>query len=307
MQPRRSGFTLVELLVVIAIIGILVALLLPAVQAAREAARRAQCSNQLKQFGLALHSYHQTYGQIPFCYGTKKATHPDTSNRNWIVGLLPHLELQNLYDQMDMTLDGLSGVNLPLIQSNLPLALCPSDPDSDTPLMRFDADVTLALTNYAINVGDHKNGDGSTGAPDPPYEPFCRNSHYKDGGRDVRGVASRYGWSGTFAGVRDGLSNTIYVGEIIPQWCGWMSWGHQSFATTAWPINHRNADYQNGTAKLEPPKDANNDSIGFRSWHPSGALFLMGDGSVHFLSDSMNHATYQALSSRRGGEVLGAF
>jgi prepilin-type N-terminal cleavage/methylation domain-containing protein/prepilin-type processing-associated H-X9-DG protein len=306
MESRRvHGFTLVELLVVITIIGILIALLLPAVQAAREAARRAQCSNNLKQLGLALHNYHLTNRQIPFTAGTS-GVYPGKTNRNWIVGLLPAIEQQAIWDKMDMKLGGLVAPNLALIQQNLAVVLCPSDGGARIPRKRADdawaLGVDLALTSYAISAGDHMNGTGSSGAPYPPYEPYCRNAYFGEGNK-VRGVASRYGWSCAFEEVRDGLSNTLFVGEIIPQWCYWQCWGVQSFATTAWPINHRNAEYQTGLLPVDI-SESNNDSISFRSWHPGGAHFLFGDGSVHFLSASMNHATYQALSSRAAGEVV---
>ncbi len=305
---RRSfprAFTLVELLVVITIIGILIALLLPAVQAAREAARRMQCSNNLKQFGLAIHNYHDTNHQLPLCSGAGTFSNGSVGERNWIVALLPYIEQQSLYDQMDMLIPGDMGVNLTLIQENVTTALCPTDPYSRQPLPRYNNPgcaftPPIGLTNYGISVGDHVNGTGSTGAPNPPYRPYGRSGYTSS---NIRGVGSRYGWSCSFRDIRDGLSNTIAVGELIPSWSYWQSWGVNSFATTAWPINHRNRDYIAGTAPLQPCTTSNNDSITFRSFHPGGAHFLIGDGSVHFLSESMDHATYQDLSSRAGGEV----
>ncbi len=308
MNPAdsRSGFTLVELLVVIAIIGILIALLLPAVQSAREAARRMQCSNNLKQLGLALHVYHDVHKHLPITYGVGN----NPSRRNWIVGLLPHIEQQGIWDAMDMTVDGHTEPNLSLIAMVLPTVLCPSDGDAVEPLPRTDASSSVwntvsgfGLTSYAISAGDHMNGTGSTGAPYPPYQPYCRNGYT---GGAVRGVSSRYGWSCRFRDVTDGLSNTVFLGEIVPKWCIWQSWGHQSFATTAWPINHRNAEYASGVLPSEgSPSELNNDSLVFRSRHPGGAQFAFGDGSVHFLSETCDFETYQALSSRSGAEPVG--
>ncbi|MDZ7619608.1 MAG: DUF1559 domain-containing protein, partial [Patescibacteria group bacterium] len=304
-SKSRWAFTLVELLVVIAIIGILIALLLPAVQSAREAARRMQCSNHLKQLGLALHIYHDVHKQIPITSGAGDRL----CKRNWIVGLLPHIEQQGLWDAMDMTVDGHTQPNLSKIAMVLPAVICPSDGNALEPLPRTDAAASLwstvsgfGLTSYAVSVGDHMNGTGSSGAPNPPYQPYGRSGYT---GGAVRGVASRYGWSCRFRDVSDGLSNTLFLGEIVPAWCIWQSWGHQRFATTAWPINHRNSEYASGALPSEgSPSDLNNDSLVFRSRHPGGAHFAFGDGSVHFLAETCDFITYQALSSRGGGEPV---
>jgi prepilin-type processing-associated H-X9-DG protein len=300
----------VELLVVIAIVGVLVALLLPAVQAAREAARRTQCSNNLKQWALGLHSYHDNYKHFPMTHGTY-INYVGNMRRNWMVGLLPYVEEPGLYDRMDMNQLGTVSPNWQVAQAVLPLAVCPSDPDGATPLRRSvdtyasnPATTPFGLTAYAVCVGDHNNeGGGSIGAPNPPFKPYCRDGYTA---RVVRGVSSRYGWSCRFKEVTDGLAKTICFGEVVPAWCWWQTWAIQSWSTTGFPINHRNWDFESGVLGLSfiNSDASNNASIVFRSRHPGGAHFAMCDGSVHFLSEEMNFATYQALSSRAAGDML---
>lgn len=300
---RGSAFTLVELLVVITIIGILIALLLPAVQAAREAARRSQCSNNLKQWGIGLHNYHQANNILPLqnSYGT------NAMHRSWMVGTLPYVEQTAIYQKINQSYDQLVNIdpgpplveNLKMIQQNLSVALCPSDPPAKTPMTRADAasSITLALTCYAANVGNHYNSTD-------PQDGYHFSPGYGNGANTastVRGVISRYGWSATFDEIRDGLSNTFLLGEVIPEWCNWEDWGHQNFATTAYPVNYRNQDFIKGTIG----RGNANECIGFRSFHPGGAYFLMCDGSAHFIAESIDFPrTYCGLASRKDGETV---
>jgi len=287
MSAPRRGFTLVELLVVIAIIGVLVALLLPAVQAAREAARRTSCTNNMKQIGLAVHNYHDIHGAFPYFHSVSTGA----TGRNWQVPMLPFIEQGTRYDQMSQSVSSLVAPNLVLTQQNVPTYLCPSDAFSTEPTTGADTNSTVvrAQTSYAVNVGDHKNSTGVGQAPD-----------YANGTlANVRGVASRYGYTARFADVTDGLSNTIFVGECIGAFCAWQDWGYQSFATTAQGINFRNAEMQ---AKTIGPTDADK-TIGFRSMHPGGAVFGMGDASTRFIAETINGVELRALASRNGGET----
>jgi prepilin-type processing-associated H-X9-DG protein len=315
---------LVELLVVIAIIGILIALLLPAVQAARESARRTDCTNKMKQLGVALHNYHDSEGRLPlqlaYAPGARRL------NRSWMVLILPQMEQGAMLEQCDLTIRQLSGTvnasgksNREIIQQNMPMFLCPSDPGAAFPKTRTD-DATnasvvgspaplLGLTSYAASVGDHRNRlgtgfgpiqfGGGNAAPSTSWFDFGNSA---DNSVKCRGVISRYGWSAAFDDITDGLTNTFFVGEVIPDYCNWQDWGHQNFATTAFPVNWKNKEFERRQAPYLPSYA--DESITFRSRHPGGANFLMGDGSVRLLHDSMSHPIYMALASRCGGETV---
>lgn len=323
---RSDGFTLVELLVVIAIIGILVALLLPAIQAAREAARRSQCQNQLKQVALGSLNFEQTHGTLPAgnSYGSNKegrqAGAPGCRmQQSWILNMLPFLEEQNRYDQFDFTKRGTdtninkSGVsNLSILQENLPLVLCPSDLDAAVRKLRVteydDYNIELGLTCYSANTGDHNNVGGvgenpAWGNQNPYFHPNQKVmlSQYNE---VTRGVISRWGWSAKLRQIPDGMSKTFLCGEVIPEYDPWQDWGHQNWATTAFPVNHRNSDFANGV--LIPLESHTLGCITFRSFHPGGAHFALCDGSVQFLSENIDHAVYRAMGSRAGEETTSA-
>jgi prepilin-type N-terminal cleavage/methylation domain-containing protein/prepilin-type processing-associated H-X9-DG protein len=302
---RRAAFTLIELLVVIAIIAVLVGMLLPAVQKVREAANKSRCQNNLKQIGVAMHNHHDTYGKLPAGNGYGG---PTPLRRSWTVLLLPFLEQDNIYkgvtlnlSQLDNGTVGSAGkTNLQLIQDNLKVVLCPSDSGSATPKPRTDnaSGITLALTNYAGNVGDHRNGSGTgTPAADGQWYDYGNSATTA---MQTRGVITRYGFGANFNEISDGTSNTYCVGEVVPDWCVWQDWGHQSFATTAYPVNWRNSDLQRGALS---PSNAS-ETITFRSRHIAGANFVFCDGAVKFINDSIDYTLYRALASRAGGEAV---
>jgi prepilin-type N-terminal cleavage/methylation domain-containing protein/prepilin-type processing-associated H-X9-DG protein len=317
---RLRAFTLVELLVVIAIIGVLVALLLPAVQAAREAARRMQCQNNERQIGVALHNYHDTYLFFPINYrpsGTTFAT--DYATWSWMQGILPYIEQVNLANGLTpaarMALPG----NLVASDTVIKTYLCPSDAstrggridrrsDGNEPAGTFQTRLKAA-TNYkacsgaawnqtfvnAVNMrwpGDNQgliHCDGfmcSNSSGTPP-------SNMADVAKNTLRIAQ----------IIDGTSNTFAVGEAIPAWSNWTWWycNNASIATCAMPLN-----YRRGVEKLEPFAPNWPRNFGFYSLHPAGANFVMCDGSVRFVSDSTDQATYRALSTTEGGESITA-
>lgn len=314
----RKGFTLVELLVVIAIIGVLIALLLPAVQQAREAARRMQCQNNLKQIGLALHNYHDTFLSLsaanqgmPNAAGTNYNGHGWT----WHANILPYLEQKTLYDAIQGP-DGFgnesgsttAGKALIALETDVMAFWCPSQPDVRNGAQKYA--VADQPSNYNGNMGTRiGNGNdncictGVADLNDMKTDPWgCMN------GNGIFYVDSRT----RFADVRDGLSNTIFVsevpdtgGDVIGQFSGGCD-RHAMFSGGADgnPPNEM-TEYLIAAEGNDPINGGSEEAAG--SWHAGGAQFLMGDGSVRFLSENMDMPTYQGLSTRAGGEVLGDF
>jgi prepilin-type N-terminal cleavage/methylation domain-containing protein/prepilin-type processing-associated H-X9-DG protein len=270
-SASRRAFTLIELLVVIAIIGVLIALLLPAVQAAREAARRIGCVNNLKQIGIALHGYHDAHNTFPAGGWIAVSTQPLTRNMNmgWSAAVLPWLEQRALYDGLNLSFPYNAPVNATAGYTVLQVYLCPSEPRKTywnrAPGDAFDS----ADADYGGMYGP-RGLSGPTFRNSPPNGPMIFNQAI------------------SLAQITDGASQTIQVGEdpeaINAMWIS----GHNVFDQSA-PINAR------------PPVEFGEE---LTSQHPGGVNALFGDGSVHFLKDQTNPVTLSALCTRALGEVL---
>jgi prepilin-type N-terminal cleavage/methylation domain-containing protein/prepilin-type processing-associated H-X9-DG protein len=267
------AFTLIELLVVIAIIGVLIALLLPAVQAAREAARRIQCTANLKQVGLALHGYHDTSATFPAGGWISIPTQPQTINMNmgWSAAILPWLEQRPLFDSLNLNFPYGDPSNSSGGHTVLTVYLCPSEPrksfwNRDTG-DRFD-----------FADADYGGMFGPRGLAFP-----------SDSNSPARGPMI-FNQTVSLAQILDGASQTILVGEdpeaIHAQWID----GHNIFDQSA-PINAR------------PPLEFGEE---LASQHPGGANVLLGDGSVRFLKNWTNVAALSALCTRASGEIADA-
>ena len=339
----RGAFTLIELLVVIVVIGVLVALLLPAVQAAREAGRRMQCINNLKQIGLALHNYHDIHNSLPpgriASSSCPRGFLTGCQNTPWFTQLLPQLEQQPLYDATNYQL-GAEGVFAPLplgISANMTvggtkiaLFQCPSDAANkfQVPTTFLGGVLSFFVStkgNYAVSWGNTYWGqdlpDPSTLLTDPVQAVPARFLPSAFGHQHVN-----------LAQVSDGLSTTIFVAEVIQGslndqrgliWTPVM--GGSCFSSRFAPNQFR--DYyglehdadrvflsvfcdDNPGAKL--PCAPAPDSLGLRSFagsksrHPGGVNVLLGDGSARFLKDSVSHTVWIGLNTIRGGEVIGS-
>jgi prepilin-type N-terminal cleavage/methylation domain-containing protein/prepilin-type processing-associated H-X9-DG protein len=271
----RRGFTLIELLVVIAIIAVLIALLVPAVQKVREAASRTQCHNNLKQVGLALHGYHDRNKKFPHGYVSGVSAGQDTGpGWGWAAYLLDDLEQSNVRRQINFALDVTHAANAgPRVQL-LPILQCPSDAYVGT-FVPDGATVSVAHAAYVACFGDFEIEDN----PGAGNGMFYRNSKTR------------------IADIIDGASNTFLVGERSSNlskatWVGAIAGIDESQALVLGSADH-------------PPNDlAAAHAEDFWSRHALGVNFLFGDGSVRNVHNSIAAATYRALATRAGGEVV---
>lgn len=316
-QNKRKAFTLIELLVVIAIIAILVALLLPAVQQAREAARRSSCKNNLKQIGLGLHNYHDSFNCLPpgsivliNSAGTTIGGHGWT----WHASLLPYIEQGPLYDAiqgpdsngMGSEGGGSTSAKQELAgQSKITTFACPSHPDAS----QGPAKGGYATSTYNGNMGTliGPSGDNCYGGS------ITTIAQLREARQCLNGDGIFYISSSTrFRDVTDGLTNTIFVSEVIDsggdsnKLGGAGSDRRHSFSPGADgnPPTEM-SEYLIAAEGNDPINSYGEEAAG--SYHRGGAQFVLGDGSVRFLSENLSMQTYQALSTRSGRETVGEF
>ena len=288
----RRAFTLIELLVVIAIIGILVGITLPAVQMVREAARRTQCSNHVKQIGTALANYESTRRRLP--PGITSSTAKPYAYMTWLTQILPYIEQQNVWDQatVDYGIDPLPHVTHLGMRTPIPVYGCPSDPAAGNIHWTHNYRLVTSTNYLGVNGTNYTTRDGV----------FYQNSQTRM--RDVT----------------DGLSNTIFVGERPPSpdfWYGWWYAGYGQSGSGSPDMLLGVREINDSASYLEscPPGPYHFvrgkptemcDTLHFWSYHPGGGHFLFGDGSIKFLSYQANDVL-PALATRAGGEGIGSF
>jgi len=289
---RRSGFTLIELLVVIAIIGVLVSLLLPAVQQAREAARRSQCSNNLKQIGLAIHNYHDAFNILP---SSEPGSTGAMSRASAFTSILPYIDQTPVYNLYNFSLGNSAIENQPAVSQKIAVYICPSASiRRAVPIDGCDAN-NRAPGTYAV----------CTGSLDPwglfiPGNPPNNGAIINPSSGKVR-----------IGDIRDGTTQTLMVGESawnIPDYLftsgpcnGQVRWGF-----TYWSSPYPTATAFTTQAPFNPRSGGSAVTSRFRSDHQGGVVgFVMCDGSVRFISQNINQATLDALGTRAGSEVVG--
>jgi prepilin-type N-terminal cleavage/methylation domain-containing protein len=326
---RRQGFTLIELLVVIAIIAILIALLLPAVQQAREAARRTQCRNNLKQHGLAMHNYVDAFNVFPYAGNFVQASATDAgsvylrarSQSGYFTMLLPYLDQAPLYNSLDHNYTALhnpSGNRAKVLNKFFTVATCPSNPKAGTGRRVTDQQFAGTGGNTQETMYRCVGGTNDVGAAAPrdcstAAQSFCRNpdgvvkggninAHLDNG--SVRGMFGRGITRFGFRDITDGTSNTMLLGEAKPHHCQTGSVWDESG-----PISFFHVKPNSLHLRQMELMNQENGSVGcsHASYHVGGATFLLCDGSVRFISENVDYPTYCYLGDRYDAQVLGEF
>lgn len=321
-KQHSRGFTLIELLVVIAIIAILIALLLPAVQQAREAARRTQCKNNMKQIGLALHNYHDTFTlfppgafwSLPASNGCTQGGAATTIHQKGsiLLHLLPYIDQAPLYNQYNFSLCNTDNQTYPgstkqLAQTAVSAYVCPSDTTGP-----YSAG-GRGTQNYAACVGATTTS-GANGNPNCtcPNSPFTPNVFPNTPGSNTSGMFTRAWRSSGIRDNLDGTSQTIYFGEVRPGCSnhhnnGWaFSNNGQGLTSTLIPINYDSCDASTNTPASNGCAYRCNwvTELGYKSLHEGGAQFLMGDGAVKFFSENIDIATYNKMGAKADGNPV---
>jgi prepilin-type N-terminal cleavage/methylation domain-containing protein len=294
-----TGFTLVELLVTIAVIGILVALLLPAIQAAREAARKSSCRNNLRQLGVAMHNYESAAKKLPPGYRYAPSSDGNALGYSWTTMLLPFMEQQSLYDAFDFKRPIFDPLHAAAREQHIASLLCPTDDVSPTGFVEMGEE-RYAMACYVANFGtpdldeDQEQRMGQFGRP---WGPFYRNSQTK------------------LTEITDGLSRTLMTGERQngPFRTAGAHGVHVEYETT-WAGAVRDLDdlqddhghmvlFQTG----HTPNHAQSDDRDVSASHSGEALFLLCDGSVHAIREEIDEPIYFALGTMNGAETPGEF
>jgi prepilin-type N-terminal cleavage/methylation domain-containing protein len=299
IKNRQRGFTLVELLVVIAIIGVLVALLLPAIQAARESARKTSCRNNLRQLGVGVHNYETSFRRLPSGYTYTMGTQGNALGFSWITMLLPFIEESSKYQQFNFKLPVYDPVNAPVREMHIQTLLCPTDDVSPSGFVMM-GDERYAMACYVANFGtpdldeDQEQELSDSGRP---WGPFYRNSRTK------------------LKEITDGLSSTLMVGERQngPFRTAGSHGVHFEYETT-WAGAVRDIDdnsddhghmvlFQTG----HTPNHADSDDRDVSASHSGEAQFLLCDGSVHSIPEEIDETVYFALGTMNGDEIVKDF
>jgi len=341
LRTIHRGFTLIELLVVIAIIAVLIALLLPAVQQAREAARRSQCKNNLKQMGLAIVNYESTYSRFPADYYQPEPTTGlwAAPRSSWMVAILPYFDQANLYQTYDSNVNWHDAINETVVKTIVSGYLCPSASARQgfewTVLVDYPGGTFTpgsrsyfygAITDYANSGGIHPSLNATLPATAQLANPYYCGILTTD----LNNPAKFIQYNNRIRDVTDGLTNTMMVtecagrpqlyqnGKLVPDGSP-KTWSGSGTVTSPFPTggvwaSHNKGFVVNGAA-TDGNTTANAGTCGINcsndnelySFHTGGVNTLMGDGSVRFLGASISMQTLVALISRDGGEVVGEF